>query len=76
MIATNAAGATTFKYGSTRDWVQGLTVALASGRVLDLERGQAYAHSDGYFEIVDDGHITRIPVPSYQMPDVSKRSAG
>ena len=56
--------------------MQGLTVVLASGRVLDLERGQAHAHSDGYFEIVDDGHITRIPVPGYQMPRVPKRSAG
>src|SRR5689334_9606090 len=27
-VATNAAGAATFKYGTTRDWVRGLTVVL------------------------------------------------
>jgi D-lactate dehydrogenase (cytochrome) len=51
VIATNAAGPATFKYGSTRSWVQALTVVLASGEVLDLERGQYHAHPGGYFEI-------------------------
>ena len=39
VVATNAAGAATFKYGTTRAWVDGLTVVLACGCVLDLERG-------------------------------------
>ena len=43
VVATNAAGAATFKYGTTRDWVNGLTVVLACGCVLDLERGQVRA---------------------------------
>ena len=30
-IATNAGGATTFKYGVTRDWVRALTVVLPCG---------------------------------------------
>ena len=30
VIATNAAGAATFKYGTTRDWVRALTVVLAN----------------------------------------------
>ncbi len=50
-VATNAAGAATFKYGTTRDWVQALTVVLPSGDVLDVERGATHAHPDGYFEI-------------------------
>ena len=76
VIATNAAGAATFKYGSTREWVRGITVVLADGSVLDLERGQTTAHSDGYFELVHGNRTTRVPVPSYRMPDVAKRSAG
>ena len=76
VIATNAAGAATFKYGSTREWVRAITVVLADGSVLDLERGQATAHSNGYFELVHGDHTTRIPVPSYHMPDVAKRSVG
>ena len=74
-VSTNAAGATTFKYGTTRDWVRGLTVMLTCAELLDLERGQVRA-ADGRFEIeTADGTIT-VPVPTYQMPDVPKRSAG
>ena len=45
-VATNAAGAATFKYGTTREWVRGLTVVLATGEVLDVERGRTKAHGD------------------------------
>jgi D-lactate dehydrogenase (cytochrome) len=62
-LSTNAAGATTFKYGSARKWVEGLTIVLADGSVLDLERGTRLA-SD------------MVPVPTYAMPDVPKLSAG
>ena len=76
VVATNASGAATFKYGSTRDWVDGLTVVLASGEVLELARGEILAHPDGWFEIEGSRGVTRVPVPSYRMPDVPKRSAG
>ena len=77
VVATNAAGAATFKYGTTRDWVRRLTVVLASGDVLDLTRGETAAGPDGCFEIVGGGGgALRVPVPSYRMPDVAKRSAG
>jgi D-lactate dehydrogenase (cytochrome) len=75
--ATNAAGAATFKYGSTRDWVRSLTIVLASGDVLDLERGACRAHPEGFFEVeATDGAVTRVPLPTYAMPRVAKRSAG
>ncbi len=75
-ISTNASGAATFKYGSTRDWVRALTVVLACGEVLDLERGRVHAHPDGFFEIEASGGVIKVPVPTYRMPDVPKRSAG
>lgn len=75
-IATNASGAATFKYGSTRDWVRALTVVLASGDVLDVERGQVHACPGGYFEVETPAGVARVPVPTYRMPDVPKRSAG
>ena len=34
IVATNAAGAATFKYGTTRDWVRALTVVLARVKVV------------------------------------------
>jgi D-lactate dehydrogenase (cytochrome) len=74
VASTNAAGAATFKYGTTRRWVAGLTVVLADGRTLSIERGQAVA-VDGTLSLPDDTR-RRIPVPSYRMPDVPKLSAG
>jgi len=62
-VATNAAGAATFKYGTTRDWVRAMTVVLASGDARRIERGGAKASS-------------LVPVPTYRMPAVPKNSAG
>jgi len=75
-VATNAAGAATFKYGTTRDWVRALTVVLPSGDVLDIERGSACAHADGFFDIVLSDRTVRVPVPRYRMPKVPKLAAG
>jgi D-lactate dehydrogenase (cytochrome) len=75
-VATNAAGAQTFKYGVTRDWVTGLRVMLACGRVLDIERGECRAQG-GCFEVeLAPGEVARVPAPSYAQPDVPKCSAG
>jgi D-lactate dehydrogenase (cytochrome) len=76
-IATNAAGAATFKYGSTRRWVAALTIVLANGDVIDIPRGQCTASEDGRFEIeATNGATLSIPVPTYSMPRVAKLSAG
>ena len=75
IVSTNAAGAATFKYGTTRDWVRELTVMLACGELLDLERGQVRAE-DGRFEIETSAGTITVPVPTYRMPDVPKHSAG
>ena len=74
-VATNAAGAATFKYGTTRDWVEAITVVLPSGDVLDIERGATRAR-DGRFRLeLGAGSIT-VPVPEYRMPASPKLSAG
>lgn len=76
-VATNAAGAATFKYGATRAWVRALTVVLASGDVLDLERGAVTASPEGHFDVVGvDGRRHRVDVPRYTMPAVAKLAAG
>jgi D-lactate dehydrogenase (cytochrome) len=75
-IATNAAGAATFKYGTTRAWVDGLTVVLASGDVLEIERGATRADARGCFEIELADRVVRVDVPTIDMPDVPKLAAG
>jgi D-lactate dehydrogenase (cytochrome) len=75
-VSTNAAGAATFKYGTTRRWVHALTVVLATGDVLDIDRGVTFAHPDGYFDLALEGGPIRVPVPRYLMPNVQKLSAG
>lgn len=75
-VATNAAGAATFKYGTTREWVDGLTVVLAGGDVLDIMRGEHVLDASGVFVIEGPAGVRAVPVPTYRMPDVAKRSAG
>lgn len=75
-IATNAAGARTYKYGSTRRFVRRIRVALANGDILDIRRGQVFAGPERTFEIqLSDGGSAIVNLPSYVMPDV-KNAAG
>jgi D-lactate dehydrogenase (cytochrome) len=75
-VATNAAGAATFKYGTTRDWVLALTVVLPNGDVLDVERGSTCAREDGTLEIILSDRTAVLTVPGYRVPQVPKSSAG
>lgn len=74
-VATCAAGAATFKYGTVREWVEGLTVVLAGGDVMTLTRGQMLAR-DNAFELETSSGIRRVRIPNLRMPDVPKKSAG
>src|ERR1051326_4815788 len=59
-IATNASGSRSFRYGSTRRWVDGLKVALMDGRLMDIRRG----------------HAVNFPVPELPLPRTTKNTAG
>lgn len=76
VVATNAAGAATFKYGTTRAWVDGMTIVLPCGHVLDLARGEVQADPDRGFEIVCSHGTRRFRPGTYVMPHVPKCSAG
>ena len=75
VVATNAAGAATFKYGSVRRWVDAIVVILANGSALHIRRGQ-YVESEGALRVPSAGGDLVVPIPAYRMPDVVKRSAG
>lgn len=61
-VATNASGARSFKYGPTRNYIDRLTVVLASGEVHDLRRGE--------------GDTLKFPLPTYRRPAVRKNASG
>lgn len=76
VVSTNAAGAATFKYGTTRQSVAALTVVLACGHVLDIRRGDVRAHPVEGFTIRCGHGDRRVRPGSYRLPQVPKCSAG
>lgn len=76
-IATNASGACTFKYGPTRNYVERLKIALATGEVIDLRRGELFADETGHIRIPLSGASTiAARLPTYRMPKVRKHASG
>ncbi|HXT63924.1 MAG TPA: FAD-binding oxidoreductase [Pyrinomonadaceae bacterium] len=76
-IATNASGARTFKYGATRNYVEALQVALASGDLISLRRGEFRADASGRIRLpLTSGLAIEAQLPSYQMPRVRKHASG
>jgi D-lactate dehydrogenase (cytochrome) len=75
-VGTCAAGAATFKYGTVRNWVDAITVVLAGGDVIELQRGQHLASAAGTFEIETSTGARAIHLPALTMPNVAKSSAG
>ncbi|HEX8163490.1 MAG TPA: FAD-linked oxidase C-terminal domain-containing protein [Pyrinomonadaceae bacterium] len=76
-VATNASGARTFKYGATRNYVRRLEVALATGDVLTLARGEVRADPDGRVRVpLAGGRAVEARLPAYRMPQTRKHAAG
>jgi D-lactate dehydrogenase (cytochrome) len=76
-VATNASGARTFKYGPTRNYIERLKIALASGDVIDLRRGAIHADQKGRILIpLPSGEMIAAQLPTYSMPCVRKNASG
>ncbi|HZB46868.1 MAG TPA: FAD-binding oxidoreductase, partial [Pyrinomonadaceae bacterium] len=76
-VATNASGARTFKYGPTRAYVRRLQIALATGDLIDLSRGDVRAGDDGTLSIpLGGGRNIEARLPTYHMPETRKHAAG
>ncbi|MFH1060262.1 MAG: FAD-linked oxidase C-terminal domain-containing protein [Pseudomonadota bacterium] len=78
MINTNASGIRAVKYGTTQDYVMGLTVVLADGRVLktgtrapksssgyDLNR--LFCRSEGTLGVITEATLKILPLPEYNI---------
>ncbi|MBD0325633.1 MAG: FAD-binding oxidoreductase [Pyrinomonadaceae bacterium] len=76
-VATNASGARTFKYGATRHYIRRLKIALTTGDVLDLRRGDIRANAQGRLSIpLAHGRSINAQLPSYHMPRTRKHASG
>ena len=76
-VATNASGSRTFKYGPTRKYVERLKIALATGEVIDLCRGELHADAAGRIKIPrPSGATIEAQLPTYRMPEVRKHASG
>ena len=71
-VATNASGARTFKYGPTRNYIRRLKIALASGEIVDLRRGDVRADASGRIRV---GGV-EAQLPTYQRPATRKNASG
>jgi D-lactate dehydrogenase (cytochrome) len=76
-IATNASGSRTFKYGPTRSYVARLKIALATGDLIDLHRGELKADRNGELAVLlSSGRAIKARLPTYRMPNVRKHASG
>ena len=75
-IATNASGARTFKYGATRNYVMALKLALATGDVIKIRRGELFARGREITIPLDNGRTITAQLPTYEMPRVRKHASG
>jgi D-lactate dehydrogenase (cytochrome) len=73
-VATNASGAKTFKYGTTRDYVIGLQVVLPDGEVIYLERGKQKVNGYDLTLTTQSGKTIGLRIPAYTFPAVKNAS--
>ena len=74
-ISTNASGARSFRYGTTRRHVRALRLVLPSGETLALRRGRFRARGERLDLETEQGRRITVPLPRYRMP-ATKHAAG
>lgn len=70
-VATNASGASSFRYGPTRNWVRSLDIVLPDGDIINIKRGEHFA--DGSGTLLINGK--RFVIPDIYVPEC-KNAAG
>lgn len=75
IVACNASGARTYRFGAVRDWVRRIRVVLANGDILDISRGLVHAENGRFIIVLSDGIEVVVEVPRYKMPN-TKNAAG
>ena len=74
-IGTNASGSRTFKYGATRNYIEGMKLILSNNNLVYLKRGENISDTKSIsFNNIEGEKIT-VPKPAYKMPSI-KHTAG
>lgn len=75
VVANNSSGATSFKYGAARNYIQSLQILLPDGFLMSVKRGDTKERF-GYFSFTTSGDKNfNLPAPDYKMPE-TKNAAG
>ena len=74
MVACNASGARSFRYGPVRPHIRRLRVVLADGDVLVLRRGAAHARGRRLRLKTESGRRLDLSLPTYDMPHAKNAS--
>ena len=74
-ISTNASGSRGLKFGPTRNYVKRIKIVLATGDILDIERGKIFASRGGTLKIPLGNREIVLRLPSYKLPAI-KNAAG
>lgn len=78
IVACNASGARSYRYGPARPHIRALRVVLASGETLALERGARVARGRGAERTLaletEQGRRIDLALPSYEMPRTKNAS--
>lgn len=74
MVACNASGARSYRFGAMRRHVTGLRVVLACGETIALSRGEVRAQGRRLVLTTEQGTSIEVPVPAYAMPEVKNAS--
>lgn len=75
MVACNASGARSYRFGPMRPHVSSMRVALADGDLIDLRRGMVRARGRSLSLRTESGHTLKLDLPTYQMP-ATKNASG
>ena len=70
-VATNASGEYSYRFGSTRKYVERIKVVLSTENILDIRRGQYIADENG----VIASPFFKVKIPAYGSPNI-KNAAG
>jgi D-lactate dehydrogenase (cytochrome) len=75
IVATNASGAKSFKYGPTRNFISGLEILLPTGELITINRGDQLAIDNTLIFKTNTNRTIEIELPEIHIP-ITKNAAG